>query len=427
MASAYGLGVFNDNFFKQAACLLALAADRKELPGLAAALFALPFILFAAPAGWMADRFAKTRVARWSKGLEVAAMAAGGLGLAFMHWPLVLAMVLLMGIQSAFFSPALNGSIPECFAPGRVVAVNGMMKAVTTVMMLAGLAAAGLALSLGGAGPGGIPAGRAVAAAAALAVAAGGWLASLRLPAGRPPARPGAAFPWDGPRGTWRVLRRERAGDPLLWRAIRVSAWVWAAAAAQTLLVNQLAAEAFGLGPLGTTGLVMAELAGVAAGGWAAGRLSGRGGVAGTLARLPAGAVLAAAGATVAAASPALGAEAAARGGPGGLAWAAAGLWTLGLGGGSMLVPLDSFVQARPPPGSRGEVWALSNAVSFAGILAAGGGLAALCDPGLAAMEAATGLRGVALAFLGLGAASLRRPLAPPGGKPLQSGGPDGR
>ena len=63
MVTTYSLGVFNDNFFKQAAMLLAVAAGKSELQGTAAILFSLPFILFSAPAGWLADKFIKTGAA----------------------------------------------------------------------------------------------------------------------------------------------------------------------------------------------------------------------------------------------------------------------------------------------------------------------------------------------------------------------------
>ena len=57
MAVTYFLGVFNDNFFKQAALLLAIAAGLSKLQGDATLYFSLPFVLFSAYAGWLADRF----------------------------------------------------------------------------------------------------------------------------------------------------------------------------------------------------------------------------------------------------------------------------------------------------------------------------------------------------------------------------------
>ncbi|MFA5187482.1 MAG: hypothetical protein WC551_13465, partial [Patescibacteria group bacterium] len=62
MAATFSLGVFNDNFYKQAVLLLAVGAGRPDMQGYALALFTLPFIVFAAPAGWLADRFPKRTI-----------------------------------------------------------------------------------------------------------------------------------------------------------------------------------------------------------------------------------------------------------------------------------------------------------------------------------------------------------------------------
>ncbi|HOD33746.1 MAG TPA: MFS transporter, partial [Holophaga sp.] len=113
MAASYVLGTFNDNFFKQAVMLLAVTQGQKELQGLAALAFTLPFVLLAAPAGWMADRFPKRTVVVGAKALETAAALVGLAGLVTGHLELMVGMVGLMGLQATFFSPALNGSIPE--------------------------------------------------------------------------------------------------------------------------------------------------------------------------------------------------------------------------------------------------------------------------------------------------------------------------
>ncbi|HAU38498.1 MAG TPA: MFS transporter, partial [Phycisphaerales bacterium] len=108
MAATYSLGVFNDNFFKQAASLMAVYAGRQTFQSAIAAAFTLPFLLLAAPAGWLADRFPKRTIVIASKGMELAAMACGAVGIATESWPLVLVMMFLMGAQSTLFSPALN-------------------------------------------------------------------------------------------------------------------------------------------------------------------------------------------------------------------------------------------------------------------------------------------------------------------------------
>ena len=77
MGATYALGTFNDNFFKQAACLLALSIGLKEIQGHAGIIFALPFVLFSAWAGWLADRLPKSSIVVWAKGLELLAMCKG--------------------------------------------------------------------------------------------------------------------------------------------------------------------------------------------------------------------------------------------------------------------------------------------------------------------------------------------------------------
>ena len=62
MAGTYFVGVFNDNFFKQTALLLAIATGKESMQGYATIIFTLPFIVFAAQAGWCADRFSKRSV-----------------------------------------------------------------------------------------------------------------------------------------------------------------------------------------------------------------------------------------------------------------------------------------------------------------------------------------------------------------------------
>ena len=115
MATAFGLGVFNDNFFKQAALLIAVAIGRSAMQGWATAIFSLPFLVFAAQAGWLADRFPKRNIVISAKLLELAAMICGAIGICLpqISIPLVLIMLGVMGIQATIINPALNASIAE--------------------------------------------------------------------------------------------------------------------------------------------------------------------------------------------------------------------------------------------------------------------------------------------------------------------------
>jgi acyl-[acyl-carrier-protein]-phospholipid O-acyltransferase/long-chain-fatty-acid--[acyl-carrier-protein] ligase len=375
MAGAYSLGTFNDNFFKQAASLMAIAAGLSELQGWAAALFTLPFVIFAAPAGWLADRFPKRRVVIAAKAMELAAMALGAVGICLVNWPLVLTMVFMMGLQAAVFSPALNGSIPELYPAHHVLKANSVLKMATTVAILLGIIAAGLALDAGGGLWHGIDPGRALVAAVALVAAAAGLVSSFFVPS-RPAARPDARFPWSGPVDTARELWAVRK-DRLLTIVILADAFVWFVAVLQILIINKMGLTQLGLTMRDTSYLDVAELAGVAVGGLACGRLASGG----RWFRVLPPAALALAGAmAMMGLVPAIGAAAggASAGGTLRVACVAAILVLAGLAGGILLVPLEAFIQARPAADRKGRIIAAANCAAFSGMMLAGGAFVVL-------------------------------------------------
>ena len=109
MAVAYTLGNFNDNFNKQAVSLLALSHHHTGLPGLITILFTIPFLLFYAAAGWLADRFPRRRVIIASKIMELIFLGLGGVGIMTLNWPLIVAVIFLMAVQATIFGPAQSG------------------------------------------------------------------------------------------------------------------------------------------------------------------------------------------------------------------------------------------------------------------------------------------------------------------------------
>lgn len=143
---SYTLGTFNDNFFKQGILLLAVSMGHTAVQAWGTVLFSLPFVLFSAWAGWLADRYPKCRLVLAAKALEVCAMLAGGWGLLQLHWSGMLAMLFCMGASATLFSPALNGSLPELFAREDVPRVNALFKLATTASILLGITLAGGAL-----------------------------------------------------------------------------------------------------------------------------------------------------------------------------------------------------------------------------------------------------------------------------------------
>jgi MFS family permease len=360
MASAYFLGVFNDNYYKQAILILAVGAGRSSLQGLVIIVFTLPFLLFAAPAGWVADRFSRRRVVIATKWTELAAMLVGAVGICSGRWWLIFVMLGIMGTQATFFSPALNGSIPDLFPEDQVTRANGILRLVVTLAILSGIALAGLTLDLSGSGLLGIERGRLALGAGVVLVALIGLVASYGV-IRRPAADPSARFPWTGPLVTLRDLGGIRR-DPLLAFAVAACVFIWFAGSLQVLLINPLGLQQLGVSKSLTSALIVAQLAGIGVGGmlssrWARGLRWHR-----VLAPAAAGMGLAM---LATAALPMLP--------PGARLPAAFGLMGLvGVFGGLFLIPVESFIQTRPDPARRGAVLAAANFVEFAGILLSG-------------------------------------------------------
>jgi hypothetical protein len=113
-------GAFNDNLYKMALIVwITFAAPdlsdamRSTLVILCSGIFILPFFLFSASAGWLADRYPKDQVIRWTKLAEIAIMLVGALAFIFTSLPTLIIVLFLMGVQSAVFGPAKYGIIPE--------------------------------------------------------------------------------------------------------------------------------------------------------------------------------------------------------------------------------------------------------------------------------------------------------------------------
>src|SRR5258707_3430782 len=114
------LGAFNDNVYKNALVILVAfhaaslsRLDANTLSNLAQALFILPFFLFSATAGQIADKLEKSRLIRWVKLAEIGIMALGALGLYRRDLSLLLAALFLMGLHSTLFGPLKYSYLPH--------------------------------------------------------------------------------------------------------------------------------------------------------------------------------------------------------------------------------------------------------------------------------------------------------------------------
>ncbi|WP_108262502.1 hypothetical protein [Mangrovicoccus ximenensis] len=142
------LGALNDNLIKAALVVFAamtVPAEQAATLGLAAGgLLMLPYVLFSGLAGALADRIEKARMIRWTKHSECLLAALATAAMAAQNIPAILALVFLMGTQSAFFGPLKLGWLPERLRPEELVGANGRLEAVTFLGILAGTVCGGL-------------------------------------------------------------------------------------------------------------------------------------------------------------------------------------------------------------------------------------------------------------------------------------------
>ncbi len=141
----------NDNLYKNALVVLALFSAAQAGPILVAAaggLFILPYVLFSATAGQLADRFDKASLIRIVKAAEVAIMAAAAAGFMLGSIPLLMAVLFGLGIQATFFSPLKYGILPDHLAERELVAGNGLIEAGTFLGILVGTIAGGALIAL---------------------------------------------------------------------------------------------------------------------------------------------------------------------------------------------------------------------------------------------------------------------------------------
>ncbi len=391
-------GAFNDNVWKMLVILLSsrvlvdLAPAARESAAqtrtmLAFVVFTIPLMLFSLPAGTLADRVSKRTVILWLKGVELLLLAAGTAALFVAPGGVVFLFVILglMGLQSAIFSPAKYGILPELVPHSRLSASNGMLELWSFVAIVGGTALGPVLVERAG-----------DAAWIAGLVVCGFSLLGL-IAAARIPPVPAARSEGGMTRTIGAAVAIVRA-DRALFLAIVGAAWFWAIA---SLLGQDLIVYSQSVLELGEqwTGAPLALFAvGVGAGSALAGKLSGE---KVELGLVPLGAV------GLGLATLAFGAV-----GPG-VVGTCVLMGVMGLFSGFLLVPLNALLQWRSPREHRGAVIALSNVVVFGGMLVGslvGWGLAttALSARGIIVAAAVITLFGTAWAVWLLPEAFLR-------------------
>jgi len=218
------LGAANDNLFKFALTVmvtyqLQLAWLPPAQAGLViGALFILPFLLFSATGGQLADRLDKARLIRAIKTFEIIVMALAGVGFVRSDVPLLLGCVFLMGLHSTLFGPVKFAYLPQHLHERELTGGNGMVEMGTFVAILLGNVAGGLLIAWPDHG------------AAAVALTCAGLALLGRLTAKAVPVSPPtdaqAQLHWNPFTETWRNLRLA-FGHTVVFRSLLGISWMW--------------------------------------------------------------------------------------------------------------------------------------------------------------------------------------------------------
>jgi acyl-[acyl-carrier-protein]-phospholipid O-acyltransferase/long-chain-fatty-acid--[acyl-carrier-protein] ligase len=241
------LGALNDNLFKNALVFLVIfglaesAAEGKQgqiIVTVAGGLLVVPFFLFSATAGQLADKLEKSRLIRRVKLAEIAIMilAAVGFLLAPTHETLkvyaLMAVLFLMGTQSAFFGPLKYSILPDHLREEELVGGNGLVEAATFIAILIGTIAGGLLIVMApqgevmSLGPLRLALdGPSVVSLCLILIAMSGWAASFFIPRAGP-ADPSVRINRNLISETWRVIGHARA-DHRVFLAILGISWFW--------------------------------------------------------------------------------------------------------------------------------------------------------------------------------------------------------
>src|SRR5258706_13061708 len=128
------LGAFNDNVLKFAMLTLATFTlyrgdpDHVALLGnIASGLFILPYFLFSAMAGQLADAWDKARLVRIIKGAEIGIMTIGLVGFWTESIPLLMTALFMMGMHSTFFGPVKYSILPQHLPKDEIVGGTGLI------------------------------------------------------------------------------------------------------------------------------------------------------------------------------------------------------------------------------------------------------------------------------------------------------------
>lgn len=219
------LGAFNDNVFKQSLIILLAfnAASMTTLPAstlanLCAGLFILPFFLFSATAGQLADKYEKTKLIKIIKGAEIVIMLVAVMGFYFEQLWLLLGALFLMGAQSTIFGPIKYAILPQALTKNELVGGNALVEMGTSLAILLGSMLGGFLIAIK-------PEGKMLISWVIVIIAIVGFISCWRIPRAES-ANHELKINWNPITETWRNFLFIKQNRTILLSILAIS-WFW--------------------------------------------------------------------------------------------------------------------------------------------------------------------------------------------------------
>lgn len=267
------LGAFNDNVFRNGLIILItfqgvriFNLDAGQLANIAGALFILPFFVFSATAGQLADKFEKSRLIRMVKIAEIFLMLLAAFALVINNYSILFLVLFLMGCQSTMFGPVKYAYLPQQLAATELVGGNALVESGTYLAIIFGLIVGGVSIAAGANG-------HIVLAACLVIIALLGYLSSRAIPATRA-ADPALQINRNIWTETRKIVGFSRSDRSVFLSIIGIS-WFWFFGSAITLQIPAYTLDFLNGNEEVTTTLLVAFAVGVGIGSLLCERMSG--------------------------------------------------------------------------------------------------------------------------------------------------------
>ena len=207
------------------------SANVSTLNNLAALLFILPYFIFSATAGQLADKYERAQLVRAIKLLEIIIMLIATVGFLLGSLWLLLTALFLMGVQSTFFGPIKYAILPEALKPHELMSGNAIFQSGTSIAILLGMILGGAVIS--------VSAGNLVWISLTVVIIALIGYASSRFVLTQRVTAPDIQIDWNFFRTSFQTLKYAKS-LPMIFLILLGNSWYWFYGATYLTQIPQL-------------------------------------------------------------------------------------------------------------------------------------------------------------------------------------------